>query len=261
MGEFMIAYITKITKWRKLYQVSKVDAKGQRVQVFYNCTECYITGLLILGKDVFIIHYNGTVLQFSIKDGTFIQIYYIDFNGSINHRIIHTGSLSSNPSMIPDHDLLLLADTNQNTVFTYRLSTRKKIIRLRNINANPKSVSYMFCNNSAVFYILCVTNGGEKGNVIVIYDSEWTFVRSFSGLGTSDGKLQSPQAAIVSPDNTIIVADYHNNRLSEFTMEGLFVRQILDSDDGITKPEALSFWFPNLWVIHSGGKLYGYKYL
>ena len=262
----VICFTTKITKWspsdkRKiradLHQVSKIDDQGHRVQELYNCTGCYISGLLVLGEYVFVIHQNGTVHQIGIEDGTLLQVYQIP--DSLYGLVLHTGSLSSNPSLIPDQDQLLLADSNKRTVFTYRLSTRKKSVRIRNISANPSSVSYSFYNNS-VFYVVCESTGGLYGNKVSVYDSGWKFLRYVGGHGTRNGQFNTPKSAIVSSDNTIIVADYVNNRLSEFTMEGEFVRQILDSSDGITKPEALSFWSPHLWVVHSDGRLYRYNY-
>ena len=264
-GEVLICRIAVEQKSRRSLirrWVSKISNQGLKGLDIYNCTGCYITGLLVLGEDIFIIHSNGTVLQFSLGNWKLLRIYQINNMGG---RFLHTGSLSSDPSMIPDQDQLLLADSSSYEVFTYRLSTRKKIIRKKSPRLGPpfygypRTVSYGFYNNT-VFFIVSLCYGGNLGNKIIIYDSEWNHVRSFGGNGTRDGQFIGPHGAIVSSDNTIIVADYHNNRLSEFTMEGQFVRQILDRSDGITKPAALSFWFPHLWVIHSGDSLYRYKY-
>ena len=243
----------------RIQGVSKINNQGQKVLDIYNCTGCTITGLLVLGEDIFIIHNNGTLLQLSIKNWKILKIYQIkNKGGNIHHR----GSLASDPSMIPDQDQLLLADSRLYEVFTYRLSTKEKKIRhkWKHIYGRPHTVSYGFYNNSILF-IVCVCYGDPNlGNKVIIYDSEWNHVSSFGGTGSKDGQLSGPYAAIVSSDNTIIVADYHNNRLSEFTMKGQFVRQTLDSDDGITKPNAVSFWFPHLWVIHSINTLQRYKY-
>ena len=264
-GEALICWQTIKRQRRRNLQtqfVSKVSNQGKKVLEIYNCTGCYITGLLVLGEDIFIIHNNGTVLQLRLEYWDLLRTYQINNTGG---RILHTGSLASDPSMIPDQDQLLLTDSRLYEVFTYRLSTRKKVVRHRWPNVGPpfygypRTVSYGFYNNT-VFVIVSSCYGGNLGNKIIIYDSEWNHVRSFGGFGTRKGQFNGPYAAIVSSDNTIIVADYHNNRLSEFTMEGQFVRQILDSDDGITKPAALSFWFPHLWIIHGGDKLYRYKY-
>ena len=244
-------------KYRKrlkqiIHQVSKIDNRGEKEQKMYNCTWCSITGLIILGEDIFIIIRNRTwaLLQIRLVDGKLLQVHPLKV--SMQSYIVHTGSLSSDPARIPDNDQLLLVDKITNEVLTYRWSTRKKLTRVRNLYANPRSVSYVFYNNT-FFYIVCIS-GRSKVN---IYDHGWKFVRSSGALGKRDGQLKGPRAAIVSPDNAIIVADYWNNRLSEFTVEGEFVCQILDTSDGIIKPEAFS---PYLWVIHSDDKLYRYKY-
>ena len=264
-GEALICRKTIKQKRRRILikqWVSKISKQGLKVLDIYNCTGCDITGLLVLSEDIFIIHGNGTLLQLSLENWKLLKIYQIKNKSG---RILHTGSLASDPSMIPDQDQLLLADSRLYEVFTYKLATRKKMIRIKSpiygppFYGYPRTVSYGFYNNT-VFFIVSLCYGGNLGNKVIIYDSEWNHVRSFGGNGTRDGQFNGPHAAIVSSDNTIIVADHWNNRLSEFTMEGQFIRQILDSSDGITKPAALSFWFPHLWVIHSGDSLYRYKY-
>ena len=259
----VVSYKPYVIKWsyylkmkRKYYlspRVSKIDSRGHLVQELYNCT-ADITGLLVLHEKIYIIHYNGTLLELSLEDGHLLQVYHVPvIKGG---GIFHSGSLSVDPSMMPDQDQLLLTDKNKNEVFTYKLSTREKVSRIRKTRGQFISVSYLFYNKT-VFYIVC---GYLGDHTVSIYNSTWNLVRTVGSYGTSNGRFNQPHAAIVSPDNTIIVADYNNNRLSEFTITGVFVRQILDSSDGIIKPKALSFWSPYLWVVHSEGRLYRYNY-
>ena len=149
-GEALICWRTIKRQRRRHLQthlVSKVSNQGKKVQEIYNCTGCYITGLLILGEYIFIIHDNGTVLQLSLENWKLLIIYQINNTGG---RILHTGSLASDPSMIPDHYQLFLADNKLYQVFTYRLSTGKKVIRDRWPNVGPpfygypRTVSYGF---------------------------------------------------------------------------------------------------------------------
>ena len=262
-AQAVVSYKPWLIKWSDRFkmnikhhlrpQVSKIDNQGHLAQDLYNSTTA-ITGLLALGEKIFIIHYNGTLLELSLEDGHLLQVYHVPvIKGG---HIFHSGSLSADPSMIPDHDQLLLTDKNNHEVFTYKLSTREKMSRIRKTEGQLISVSYLFYKNTE-FYIVC---GYLGDHTVSIYNSTWNLVRTVGSYGTSDGRFNQPHAAIVSPDNTIIVADYNNNRLSEFTITGVFVRQILDSSDGIIKPEALSFWSPYLWVVHSEGRLYRYNY-
>ena len=192
------------------FLVQRVDKQGNRRRWLKKCT-CKIGGILAMGDYVFLVHDYG-VSKYNYKSMSGGTYYLINHNGSMRN----TGSLASDPSMIPDQDQL----------------------------------------RTTMMYIVCMTSAHR----IEIFDAKWNRTRIIGGYGSSDGQLKQPQAAIVSSYNTIIVADYDNNRLSEFTMEGQFVRQILNSSDGIIKPKALSFWSPYLWVVHRRRRLYRYKF-
>ena len=132
-------------------QVSKIDNQGHLVQDLYNSTTA-ITGLLGLGENIFIIHYNGTLLELSLEDGHLLQVYHVPvIKGG---HIFHSGSLSADPSVIPDQDQLLLTDKNNHEVFTYKLSTREKVSRIRKTEGQLISVSYLFYQHTE-FYIVC----------------------------------------------------------------------------------------------------------
>ena len=236
-----------IDRRRRQFIVQKVDKQGNGRRWVKKCT-CKMGGILALGDSVFLVHDNrvSKYKHRNMVGGTF---YSINHNGSM----WNTGSLASDPSMIPDQDQLLLVD--KQNVFTYKMSTRETTIRLRGLLSNPRSVSYAFYEKT-MMYIVCMTSTHR----IEIFDANWSRTRIIGRYGSSDGQLKQPHAAIVSSYNTIIVADHDNNRLSEFTMEGQFVRQILNSSDGIFKPKALSFWSPYLWVVHREGRLDRYKY-
>ena len=229
------------------FLVQRVDKQGNRRQWLKKCT-CKIGGILAMGDYVYLVHDYG-VSKYNYKSMSGGTYYLINHNGSMRN----TGSLASDPSMIPDQDQLLLVD--KENVYSYKLSTREMTIRLGGLMSNPSSVSYAFYEKT-MMYIVCMTSAHR----IEIFDAKWNRTRIIGGYGSSDGQLKQPQAAIVSSYNTIIVADYDNNRLSEFRMEGQFVPQILNSSDGIYKPKALSFWSPYLWVVHRRRRLYRYKF-
>ena len=236
-----------IDRRRRQFIVQKVDKQGNGKRWVKKCA-CKMGGILALGDSVFLVHdYRVSKYNYrNMRGGTF---YSINHNGSMRN----TGSLASDPSMIPDQDQLLLVD--KQNVFTYKMSTREMTIRLGDLMSNPSSVSYAF-NGKTMLYIVCMTSAHR----IETFDAKWNRARIIGEYGSSDGQLKQPHAAIVSSYNTIIVADHENSRLSEFTMEGQFVRQILNSSDGIFKPKAPSFWFPYFWVVHREGRLDRYKY-
>ena len=71
-------------------------------QSFYN----YMRGLLLLRSNLYVTYSNGTIVEIQPHTGDLLNVYYItDVSG-----IVHYGFLWSNPSKIPNSDILLLPD-------------------------------------------------------------------------------------------------------------------------------------------------------
>ena len=236
-GEAIISYHPGNSRnWR----IAKLTKQGIISQELYDCNTCgWIHALLVLRDKLYAVHQNGTTLE--IKNGTVSKVYHIPNVGIVNNK----GSLSSDPHSVPDNDTLLLTDTRKKQVFTYKLSSGKKTIRIRNLK-NPASVSYHFSGNH-ISYVVC-----EQGNHrIKVYNKQWKLVRSFGGFGEEDGRLWRPSAAVVSPEGTVLVADYMNRRISEFTIQGHFIRNLVAVSNEVRWPFSLSFSHPYLWVVQS----------
>ena len=231
-------------------QAVKINKTGHTIKELYNCQLCndYIEGLLLLGSNLYVTHVNGSIVKIQPQTGQLLNIYHIPDV----YVIYHHGSLSSDPSKIPNTDILLLPDYNKGEVFSYNLTSRHKQVHLSGLST-PTSVSYSFYNNST-HYIVCQ----QYHHTISIYDSSWDLVSSFGGHGSSDGYLYFPFAAIMSYNNTILVSDYYNYRISVFTTDGVFLYHLLTQSDGIYYPRALSYYKPYLWV-ENNGKLYRYR--
>ena len=214
--------------------------------VLYDCINCAnITGLHALGDRLYLLYDNGTLVENSNHEKKTFNIYNI--SGVM--RAVNFGSLTWNSFLLPDKDLLLLADEGKGEIFTYRISTQQKTVRLRGLN-RPTSVTYAFFNNTTN-YIVC-----EQGaSIVSMYSSSWRLKWNCGGLGSEDGRVDNPHAAIMMPEGTILVSDYNNNRLSEFTSQGQFLHHLPISRH-ITHPTSLSFSFPLLCVIHRN-----YKYI
>ena len=229
-------------------QVLKINKTGQTLKELYDCQSCNnIKGLLLLGSNLHVIHNNGSIVEIQTHTGDFININLIPDVSYSNHY----GSLWSNPSKIPNTDILLLPDWYEGEVFSYNLTSRHKQVHLTRLYV-PISVSYSFYNNSTLF-VVC-----QNGRHIVnIYNSSWHLVSSFGGRGTGDGNLRSPYAAIMSSKHTVLVSDYDNNRISVFRTDGVFLHHLLTQSDGIRHPSAISYYKPYLWVVNSK-RLYRY---
>ena len=231
-------------------QVLKMSSQGKITQVIYSCGNCsFITGLLVLGDYLYIIHYNGTVIETRVSDGRILRITNIPDVG----RVIHTGSLSNKPHKIPDKQTLLLCDLDKGEVFTFKYSTGQKQVCVTGLSY-PQSVSYFFYNQ-AVFYIVCE----EFRHRINVYNQTWDLIRTISTAGSNDGELRGPMSAVVSDEETIIISDHDNNRVSEFRFNGTFIRQLLVRSDGIYSPLSMSYYYPHLRLVH-GDHFKPYRY-
>ena len=233
----------------------KLNSEGKVIKNIYTCIRCSITGLLVVGDLFYIIHNNGTLLQARVSDGRTMSVFSVPTPRY--GWVKHTGSLYNHPGTIPDKDTLILCDSNVGEVFTYNLSTKQKLVRLNHTHGltNPISVSYFFQNNMT-FFIVC-DNSRSQVNV---YNATWHLVRSIGRRGSADGELNWPEAAIVSEDNTIIVSDRGNHRVSEFSFDGKFLGHLLVKSDGIYRLNALSFSYPYLYLTQNyTGQIYRYR--
>ena len=231
-------------------RVVKINKTGNTIKELYNCHPCNnIYGLLLLGSNLYVTHYNGTIDEIQPHTGDLLNVYNIPDVGGIDHY----GSLWSDPSKIPNTDILLLPDLSKDEVFSYNLTSKDKQVHLTGLS-DPTSVSYSFYNNST-HYIVC-QQGSHK---ISIYNSSWDVVSSFGGYNSSDGYLDFPYAAIMSYNNNILVSDRYNNRISVFTTDGVFLYHLLTQSDGIYRPTALSYYQPYLWVVDNYSTLYRYR--
>ena len=240
----------------KTSQVLRLDSQGRIKNNIYSCVGsvgCYysITGLLVLGDYLYIIHRNGTVIKTRVSNGRVINVTNIPDV----RQVMHTGSLYSNPDRIPDKQTLLLCDPIKDEVFTFKPSTRQKKVRITGL-ITPTSVSYLFYNNT-VYYIVCE----QWRHGIIVYNNTWDRIRIIGRYGSNDGELNNPHSAIVSDENTIIISDYYNHRISEFNFNGTFLRHLLVRSDGIREPHSMSYYYPHLWVRHGFPhyKLYRYN--
>ena len=238
----------------KTDQVLKLDSQGKIKKNIYSCVRCpsYISGLLVLGDYLYIIHYNGTVIKTRVSDMRVMNVTNIPDVKDV----IHTGSLYSNPDRIPDKQTLLLCDWYKHEVFTFKPSTGQKQVRITGLSY-PRSVSYFFYNNT-VFYLVCE----QWGHMITVYNNTWDLTRTIGRYGSNEGELNNPTSAIVSDEDTIIIADLNNHRVSEFSFNGTFLHHLLVRSGGIYSPYSISYYHTHIWLTHGASlhhKLYRYN--
>ena len=238
-GGAMIRHYIRNNKTEKIL---KINSQGEVTQTIFTCVGCssYIWGLLLLGDFLYLTQSNGTVLKTRVSNGQVVS----RSNIPDVRKVMHTGSLSNKPDKIPDKQTLLLCDRDKGEVFTFKYSTGQKQVHITGLDS-PTSVSYFFYNQT-VYYIVC-EGWGDRINV---YSQTWELIKTIGSQGSNDGELDIPQAAIVSDENTIIISDYWNHRVSEFSFNGTFLRHLLVRSDGIYLPVSMSYYYPHLWLVH-----------
>ena len=246
------AVVTNYIGNNHTHQVLKLNSEGKVTKDIYTCVRCgSITGTIVLKDHLYVTHNNGTVLQTRVSDGHLLSVYTIPDVTLVTNR----GSLNTKPGNIPDKDILVLCDFTKGEVFTFKLSTKQKQVHLNSSHGlvRPSSVSYLLHDNMT-FYVVC-DSGRHKVN---LYNATWYHVRIIGGYGSAAGELNYPITAIVSGENTILVSDRENHRVSEFGFDGTFMGHLLVRSDGIVRPSCMSFSYPHLWLVQDQ-KLSRYK--
>ena len=236
-------------------QVWRVNVTGQVIQHIYQCVRCgYIGGLLVLNNNLYVIYWNGTLVQINFNNTNTVQVYQVPNVG----RMVHRGSLSYHPSVITHPDLLLLAEYDKGEIFSYNVTSKNKQVHLTGLRG-PISVSFM-TYNSDLYHVVC-----EYGrHQVLVYTLTWSLYQTLGGTrGSGDGQLDYPESAIGLPDGSIIISDSGNNRVSLFNIKGRFVRHLLTGFDGLSEPRDMSVSLPYLWLTDYRGsiiyRLYRYK--
>ena len=213
--------------------VSRLSDRGEVIRKMIT-TNKDITGFILMSNnECLILHSDGSLQSVRIEDGQVLGSGY---------EVPDVGVLYDGIRI--DDDQVLLVDRRKGEVITYNMKTRNKhvvIDKLRYPTSVDKAVT-----DQGVFYIV----NERAAHTVRVYNDRWRLVRSIGGEGWSDGRLNRPQTARVLPDNTVIVADWDNNRISGFTIQGDFINQVIKQSDGIRLPYRLVVQYPYVWVAY-----------
>ena len=216
--------------------VSRLSDRGD---VHWNLitTDKVITGFISMSNDeCLILHGDGSLQCVRIEDGKVLGSGY---------KVPDVGRLWDGIRI--DDDQVLLLDRDKGQIFIYDLKTRNKHVVIDNLRA-PTSVDKAV-TDQGVFYIV----NEDSAHTVRVYNDRWRLVRSIGGEGVEDGRLNRPDAARVLPDNTIIVTDWNNHRISRFTIQGDFIDHVIKQSDGIRNPTRLVAQYPYVWVADDDG--------
>ena len=223
--------IVNTTKKRKEEEILKLGVK-QRSMSSLPKKQHEITGFILLPpEEMLILEQNGTISKVQVKDGKMVEEYKMDVGGLMNGVSL-------------DNNKLLLVDFKRGHIFTYDMERKHKEIRVKKLN-KPSSVDALKSEGETL-YAVCELGG----NCVKVYHSNWEMKTSIGKKGrifrrSGDGQLNSPTSAVVLPGNTVLVSDFNNNRVTEFSLKGEFIKHVIT---GIEQPLRLVFKYPNLWV-------------
>ena len=224
--------------------IVRVNKQGVIVNNLYTGSD--ITGLLVQGSHLFVLHYNGTIVQMKL-DGLILNVYNTGISYLYNFGSHHTDLCDI------DLDEVLLPSISLGNVYTYNISSQTLKLRVNNLNG-PLSVTHG-CVDGSVVYVVCE----RYAHKVRVYNTSWSIITSFGGYGSGDGQLEFPDSAVMS-NGYIFVPDTENNRVSMFTSDGQFVKHIIIYDVPYYEdyPRSLSVRGKYLWVATSKGRLTRY---
>ena len=231
-GTFLVYHL----KDNKHHVVSRLSDRGDVIRNLIT-TDKYITGFILMSNtECLILHEDGSLQCVRIEDGKVLGSGY----KVPDVRVLDDG-------IRIDDDQVLLVDFNKGEVITYNMKTRNKHVVI-DMLSDPTSVDKAVTDHG-VFYVV-----NEWGaDTVSVYNDRWRLVTSIGGQGDSDGCLNYPQSARVLPDNTIIIADSYNHRISRFTIQGDFINHVIHEAHGIRYPSRLAVQYPCVWVAEGGG--------
>ena len=214
--------------------VSRLSDRGEVIRKVIT-TDKYIRGFILMSNNECLILHEDSLQRVRIEDGQVLGSGY---------KVPDVGGLYDGIRI--DDDQVLLVDINKGEVMTYNMKTRNKHVVIDELNY-PTSVDKAV-TDQGVSYIV----NEQSAHTVRVYNDRWRLVTSIGGKGDSDGRLNYPHTARVLPDNTVIVTDWGNNRISRFTIQGDFIDHIIKQSDGIRNPTRLAVQYPYVWVAGNG---------
>ena len=226
----------------------RVNKQGVIVNNLYTDSGSYIRGLLVQGSYLFVLHYNGTIVQMQL-DGLILNVFNTGISGLRNYGSHHTDLCDI------DLDVVLLPSISLGNVYTYNISSQTLKLHVNNLNG-PSSVTHG-CVDGNVVYVVCERDTHK----VHVYNVSWSLITSLGSNGTADGQLDQPHLAVMS-NGYIFVADRFNYCVSMFTSDGQFVKHIIIYDVPYYKskyfPFTLSARGQYMWVATYNGRLTRY---
>lgn len=156
---------------------------------------------------------------------------------------VEAGSWALRACLALTQDTLVLVDWKNGRIVEYKLSDQAIKVLVTGLML-PWSIAKQGEGNDRRYFLI-----ETEEHFVRVYSHTWQLVHSIGGFGKADGELRWPKDLAITDEGTILVADAGNWRVSEFSLDGSFLRHRLISKhlrEG--KPYRLSITGNILWV-------------
>ena len=182
----------------------------------------------------------------------FKESLYTAYDNFITKRTFNNGTAGPEVKYNPTiNGILSMKVLNESCVLL--LSRYEK--RITEFNPHNNQTNTVVFNLKGPVYVNIMRSEGEvlylvtcqETHSVDVYDEGWKLMRTFGGYGEADGQMMYPFGTTFTKQG-ILVADQHNHRISLYSTEGKFLKQILKSNDEIQYPLGLLFIRKCLWL-------------
>ena len=144
-------------------------------------------------------------------------------------------------SVVVNNNCMYILSKAEGKVIEFNLNTNTT----REVASNLKDPSNLNVIQKEGCVKYCVSCYGTHN--VMVFDDTWKQLFTLGGPGSGDGLLNGPWGVTYTTEG-ILVADQMNNRISQFSFEGTFMKHILTKNDGIGRPLGVTFNNPYLWM-------------
>ena len=215
---------------KTLSYIQQIHVSGHLVSKYYPFSlSNYCVAMALHGQKLYIANDRG-ITRLALLNSTMKRhIYLVKARDNI-YRMMVTGDENIYVSMI-NKGVLMKVD-----------SENKTEIVLEDLD-EPYYIREFSTQNQKGFILT------ERGkNRINIYDPYWNLQSYITGPDEVD-TLNFPRDICLTEKDTVLVCDANNDRISEYHLDGSFIRHVLtEHQHGIKSPCAISYKYPYLWM-------------
>ena len=108
---------------------------------------------------------------------------------------------------------------------------------------------------------VCVTASGKiivsdsGSHAVRVFTPEGTYLHAIGRYGNRDGQLKVPYGVCSDQQENVYIADHYNDRVSVFSIDGVFLQHVLTATSGLSRPKSVAIrpaHVRKLYIAHGG---------